>query len=169
MRNLAQIGRVGAAGIAAVFLLMSGQALAGHGKAGLWSITMKMNMPGMNGMPDMSKLPPEVQARMQAMHVNRNSGGITMRHCMTQAEVDNAKPPVHNKSCTLLRYKTVGKTYMGDISCTGEFTGTGHTQVTYDSDEHYTGSTDIQGTHNGQPVNMHTTFEGKWISASCEQ
>ncbi|HWF62996.1 MAG TPA: DUF3617 domain-containing protein [Rhizomicrobium sp.] len=166
MRSLTQISILGAAGIAAASLLVAVPALAGHGKVGLWNMTNKMDMPGMQ-MPDMSKLPPEVQARIKAMHMSTNGGGIKMQHCMTQAEVDQNKPPMQNKECKLVSSKVEGRTYSGDVACTGQFNGTGHMQVTYDSDEHYSGSMDMKGTHDGQPMNMHSTFEGQWVSASC--
>jgi hypothetical protein len=167
MRSVTQISIVCAAGIAAAGIFVSG-ALAAHGKAGLWSITTKMNMPGMQ-MPDLSQLPPEARARIQAMHMNMTDHGMTTQHCMTQAEVDQDKPPpMARKECKLVKSSVVGHTYTGDVACSNaDFSGTGHFQVTYDSNTHYTGSMDMKGSHEGHPMNMHTTFEGKWVSASC--
>ena len=168
MRSLTQISILGAAGIAAASLLVVAPALAGHGKAGLWTITTKMEMPVMPQMPDMSQLPPEARARIEAMHMNMSGNSMTMQHCMTQAEVDQDKPPpMANKECKLVKSSMVGHTYTGDMACTGDFNGTGHFQVTYDSGEHYAGSMDMKGSHEGHPMNMHSSFEGKWISASC--
>ena len=167
MRSLTQISILGAAGIAAASLLLAGPALAGQGKAGLWSITTKMDMPGMGQMPDMSQLPPSVQAKIKSMHMATSDGGMKTQACLTKADVDQDKPPMHNKDCKLVSSKVVGKTYTGDVACTGQFNGTGHMQVTYDSDEHYTGSMDMKGTHDGQPMNMHSSFEGQWLSTSC--
>ncbi len=166
MRSLTQISVICAAGIAAASLLISGAALAGHGKAGLWTVTNRMDMPGMQ-MPDLSQLPPEARARMEAMHVNMPNHGMTTQHCMTQAEVDEDKPPTARKECKLVKSSVVGHTYSGDVACNGEFTGTGHVQVTYDSNEHYSGTMAMKGTHEGRPMNMHYSFEGKWISANC--
>ncbi|HTO28387.1 MAG TPA: DUF3617 family protein, partial [Devosia sp.] len=132
MRSLTQISILGAAGIAAASLLVVAPALAGHGKAGLWTITTKMEMPGMPQMPDMSQLPPEARARIEAMHMNMSGNSMTMQHCMTQAEVDRDKPPpMANKECKLVKSSMVGHTYTGDMACTGDFNGTGHFQVTY--------------------------------------
>ena len=167
MRSLTQISTLGAAGIAAALLLVAVPALAGHGKAGLWNVTTKMDMPGMGQMPDMSQLPPEVQAKIKAMHMSTSGGGMKVQTCLTQADVDQDKPPMQNKACKLVSSKVVGRTYSGDVACSGQFNGTGHMQVTYDSDEHYSGSMDMKGTHDGQPMNMHSSFEGQWVSASC--
>jgi Protein of unknown function (DUF3617) len=168
MRSLTQISVVCAAGIAAAGLLVSG-ALASHGKAGLWSITTKMEMPGMPQMPDMSQMPPEVRERMKAMNMNMSNKGMTIQHCMTQAEVDqDGPPPMARKECKLVGSKIAGHTYAGDVACAGSgFNGTGHFEVTYESSEHYTGSMDMKGSHDGQPMNMHSTYEGQWVSASC--
>ncbi|HEY4124501.1 MAG TPA: DUF3617 domain-containing protein [Rhizomicrobium sp.] len=166
MRSLAQISVVFAAGIAAAGLLVSG-AVASHGKAGLWNATTTMEMEGMPQMPDMSQMPPEVQARMKAMNIQPSGKGIKSQYCMTQAQVDQDRPPVNNKNCKVTGYKVVGHTYTGDMVCTGDFEGTGHVEATYDSSEHYKGSTTMKGTGHGHPVNMHLTFEGQWVSANC--
>jgi hypothetical protein len=159
---------LGVAGIAAAAILVPGVALSAHGKAGLWNITTKMEMPGMPQMPDMSTMPPEVQARMKAMHMGSNGNSISVQHCMSQAEVDQGKPPeMGHKQCKLTGFTTAGHTYTGDMVCSGEFTGTGHMQVSYDSDEHYSGSMTMAGTAQGHPMNMHSTFEGQWVSADC--
>jgi len=166
MRSVTQIAIVCAAGIAAAGVFITG-AMAAHGKAGLWSITTKMEIPGMPQMPDMSQLPPEARARMEAMHMNMSNKGMTMQHCMTQAEVDQDKPPVANKECKLVKSSISGHTYTGDVACSGQFNGTGHFQVTYDSNEQYAGSMDMKGSHEGHPMNMHSSFQGKWLGASC--
>jgi hypothetical protein len=166
MSSLTQISYLGAVGIAAAALLLPASALAAHGKAGLWDITTKTQMPGVE-MPDMSKMPPEVQARMKAMHMHMSDKGMQTQHCMTQAEVDQDKPPMHHNGCKLTSYKASGHSFTGDMACTGEFQGTGHMQVTYDSPEHYKGSVTMSGTGHGHPMNMHTSFEGHWVSANC--
>jgi hypothetical protein len=168
MRSVTQFSAFGAAAIAAALLLAPVAADAAHGKAGLWTITTKMEMPGMPQMPDLSQMPPEVQARMKAMHVRMSGKGMTVQHCMTQAEVDQDKPPaVVRKDCKLVKSSISGKTYTGEVACTGEFKGDGKFTTTFDSNEHYTGSMDMHGSHDGTPMNMHPTFEGRWVSASC--
>lgn len=169
MRSLAQILAVGAGGIAAAALLVPGAALAAHGKVGLWEFTTKMDMPGMPQMPDISTMPPAVQARMKAMHMGTAAGGgMKVQHCMTAAEVNQDKPYMGHKECTMTNTKTSAHSFSADMTCSGHFKGTGHMQVTYNSDEHYKGEMTMAGTtQEGQPMNMHSVFEGKWVSASC--
>ena len=155
--------------LAAAVVAIPVAALAAHGKAGLWSITVSMS--GMSNMPDMSKLPPEAQAQMKrmGMSMNGSGGSITTQHCMTQQEVtmDTPPPTTHDKNCTISNLKVAGHAMSGDMTCHGEFNGTGHMQFTYDSDTHYTGDVSITGMANGRSVTRDTKFEGNWVSADC--
>jgi hypothetical protein len=144
-------------------------ALASHGKIGLWNITITMvgNMPGM---PDMSKLPPEAAAQMKAMGMSMGSNAIRVQHCMTAQEVASDVPPANsnrNQSCTTSNIVHTGQTMSADMKCTGDFQGTGHIEITYDSDAHYAGEMKMNGIANGHPMTQDQKMEGSWISASC--
>src|ERR1041385_263359 len=81
----------------AAIVLVAVPAIASHGKAGLWDVTITTNMGGA-GMPDMSRLPPEAQAAMRAHGVMMNGNAMSVQHCMTQAEVDRTGPlPMRNQ------------------------------------------------------------------------
>lgn len=154
----------------AALTIVAAPAIAGHGKAGLWDVTVTMDMSGMPGMPDMSKLPPEAQAAMRAQGVTMNGGTMTVQHCMTQAEVDaNGPPPMRNqKECKMANMQTGPNSFSADMTCSGEMTGAGHIQVSFDSPEHYAGKTSIAGTADGHPFTNTTSFEGRWVSADCK-
>jgi hypothetical protein len=156
---------IGAAIVATA--LTVGPAIASHGKAGLWDVTVTMNMPGM---PDMSKLPPEAQAAMRAHGVTMGGRAITVQHCMTQAEVDaNKPPPMRNeKDCKMTNMKMGDQSFSADMVCTGEMNATGHFDVAFDSPEHYRGKVSFTGTENGHPMSNTTTMEGRWVSADCK-
>jgi hypothetical protein len=142
-------------------------AIASHGKVGLWSITVTMNMAGM---PDMSKLPPEAQAAMRAHGVSANGHTMTVQHCMTQEEVDAIKPPPmrNGQDCKMSNLRAVGQSFSADLVCTGELSATGHFDISYDSAEHYTGKVSFTGTEQGHPISNTTTMEGRWVSADCK-
>ena len=152
---------------AAALLIAVVPAIASHGKAGLWSITVTMNMPGM---PDMSRLPPEAQAAMRARGMSANGRTMTVQHCMTQTEVEAVKPPPmrNAQDCKTTNVKTAGQSFSADLVCTGQMNATGHFEVTYDSPEHYTGKSSFSGTQDGHPINSTTTMEGRWVSADCK-
>lgn len=156
----------GAAGVA--LLVAGGTALASHGRAGLWTVTMTMEGPA-RPMPDISQMPPEAQARMRAM-MGPNGNTVTVQHCMTMAEVTTDVPHLdarQNNGCSLSNVVHSGHTMSADMTCTKNFQGTGHVEFTYDSDTHYVGHIVMNGEVHGHTINHATTIEGRWIAADC--
>jgi hypothetical protein len=154
---------------AAALAIAAGPALAAHGKAGLWNVTVTTDLGGM-ALPDMSRLPPEAQAAMRANGVTMNGNTMSVQHCMMQAEVDaSGPPPMRNlKECAMSNAKMGVNSFSADMTCHGQMNGTGHVEVSYDSPEHYLGKSTITGTVQGHPMSNTTTFEGHWVSADCK-
>jgi len=155
-----------AAASALALVSASGIALASHGKAGLWSIDMTI------AGQDTRTMPPDVAARMKAMGMNANGkGGFTVDHCMTAADVaDDSKmmDTSNNKNCSVENQKVTGHAMTADLVCKGQVTGSGHVNVTYDSDTHYTGRMTMSGkAADGTPITQDQTFDGHWVSADC--
>jgi hypothetical protein len=93
---------------------------------------------------------------------------FTSEHCMTVGEVkQNAIPQGNNADCKMVNQKADGHSFSGDMVCTGRAMGSGHIQVTYDSDTHYAGQMKMTTTAGGQTMHMSNAFEGKWLSADC--
>jgi hypothetical protein len=113
-------------------------AVAGHAKAGLWSTTATTTMPGMA---------PQTH---------------TATFCMT-AEQANAAGPPGTPGCTMSNAHSDAQNYSADMVCTGQFNATGNVSATYDSDTHYTATTNL--TTNG--VSMTTRSESRWLKADC--
>lgn len=149
----------------AVVALAAAPALANHGKAGLWDVTITMSM------PNMPKIPPDQLAKMRAMGVNVPTGNtMTVQHCMSAAEVAADNPPQMQQSndCSMENVKSSGGAFNADMVCKGpEMQGNGHFQVSYDSDSHYAGQMTFSGMSHGHPATMTNSFDGKWVSASC--
>jgi hypothetical protein len=156
---------IGYAAVAIGVVALPLAAVASHGKAGLWDITVSMRM------DSAPQIPPDQLAKMKAMGIIVPNGNtMTVQHCMTAAEVAADKPPQmqRNKNCSMQNIKTSGGVYSADMVCSGaDMTGNGHFQVTYDSDSHYAGEMTFSGTSHGHPAAMTNSFEGKWVSASC--
>jgi len=140
-------------------------ALASHGKAGLWDVTIRMSM------ANMPQIPPEQLAKMKAMGISiPNVNSVTTQHCMTAAEVASDKPPQmqHNSECTQQNTNLSHGTFTADLVCTGaNMQGTGHITATFDSDTHYTSQMVFNGTAHGHSTTFTNTIEGKWVSADC--
>ncbi|MEI9886803.1 MAG: DUF3617 domain-containing protein [Rhizomicrobium sp.] len=120
-------------------LLVPGAALAAHGKAGLWSSTTTMTMPG---------VPPQSHSAT---------------YCMTPAQVNSEAPMGGNPDCTYLNAHVSGQTYTADMVCKGQFNATGHFTSTYSGDSQYTATITI----NTGDMTMTNTVEGKWLKADC--
>jgi hypothetical protein len=167
MRRRSMKFTLAAAGLA--LLLAPHTAFAAHNKAGLWQITVRTDAVNAN-MPDMSKLPPDVQARMKAMGIGVNGNAISMQVCRTAAEGTQDVPPWsgRNKNCTYSHTGFAGGTMDADMTCTGgDFTGTGHVHFVMDSDEHFAGDVEMTGTEHGHQVSHKESIEGRWLSAPC--
>ncbi|HKD47359.1 MAG TPA: DUF3617 domain-containing protein [Rhizomicrobium sp.] len=164
-KHAIMVAAIGLAG-----LTISGAAFASHGRVGLWSVTITMGGTA-PAMPDLSKLPPEVAARMRAMGMSTNGNSITTQHCMTAQEVATDTPHIDSNNsddCTVSNVMHQGNAMSADMSCRGNFKGSGHMQFTYDSDSHYAGQLTMTGTVNGQPISREQKFDGHWLSADCK-
>ena len=153
-------------------LLPAGSQAAGHGKPGLWEVTMTMA-----GMPAMPQIPPEQLAKLKQMGVQMPTSGpggrsITSRHCVTPQQAASDMPPDisrGNSGCRSENVRSTGSGMSADLVCTGEMQGKGKMQVSYPSDRAYSGSYSFQGTAGGQPANISNSFSGKWLAADCGQ
>jgi Protein of unknown function (DUF3617) len=134
-----------AAAVTAVLALPQA-ALADHGKAGLWQITVSVAVKGVD----------YVQTVMN-------------QHCMTPQEVaGDSLASLPNSGCAMKNTSDDGDTLSGDMVCTGNMTGTGHMAITYDAPTHYSGKMTFVGTApNGRALDFTQNMEGRWVSASC--
>jgi Protein of unknown function (DUF3617) len=157
--------RVGMFGACVLALgIAAGPALALHGKAGLWQLSVRMNMANLN-------IPPEQLTKMKAMGINLpNSQTISATHCMTPDEVSLDRPiNTHSsKNCTFSKSVVQGDAIDVDLTCSaGNTQETGHISVTYDGNEHFVGDTRFTGTANGHTTDVSTHIEGRWLSPDC--
>ncbi len=150
-------------------LAATSAALAAHEKAGLWQITITINANNMH-MPDLSNLPPDVQARVRAAGVGMGGNTITARRCLSEQNIAVNKLPSlgsHGKDCSVSNVSESGSHMSADLTCSAHFIGSGHVQADWDSDEHYTAQVDITGSANGQNVTSSEKIEGRFLSAQC--
>ena len=162
MRSRAMFVVTGAAALA-----LSTAAWAGHGKVGLWDVSVTVKMSGM----DTSKLNPKAIAQLKAMGMLGDKGmTVNDQHCMTAAEVaSNLFNPKTGQEhdCKAVNQKMNGRSVSSDLVCSGQTNATGHMDFIFDSDTHYSGHMTMKGTRNGRPTNEDLTFEGHWVKADC--
>lgn len=149
----------------AAMALLSGPALAAHGKVGLWNVTVTMSG---RGMPN---IPAAARAQMKAHGIGTpNDHTISARHCMTAEEVASDRLSLKGptgQGCSLTDLKTAGHTLTGNMVCNGKVKGEGHIAITYDTPEHYSGSMAFAGSAGGPPLHMTYNYEGHWLKADC--
>ena len=165
--DLMKAVRIAAIG-AALAVVACPAALAGHGKVGTWEMTTQMS--GMPPMPNMANLPPEAQAQMKAHGVMMHgAGGMTSRFCMTAEQVNNDKPPMtHHGDCQAQNIKIKGNSFSADVVCNGRMKGKGHTDMTFDSPEHFSGHQTMMMTmEDGQTMSHDMTMDAHWVSPTC--
>jgi hypothetical protein len=115
-------------------------ALAAHGKAGLWSSTTTVSIPGQ---------PPQTHAST---------------YCMTPQQVASDTPAADPHSgCSYSNVHITGHTMTADMTCTGQMNATGHFTSTYDSDTHFSARIDIAM----QGMSMTNAIDGHWVKADC--
>lgn len=121
-------------------LFISTAALAAHGKAGLWSSTTTVTVPGV------------------APQAHQST------YCMTPAQVNSDAPVSDPRSgCAYSNVRVSGQTMTADMTCTGQLSAIGHFAATYDSPTHFTASIDIAG----QGFNMTNKIDGHWVKDDC--
>lgn len=111
---------------------------------GMWEITTKMEMAGMEGMPAM---PPN-----------------TIRQCIRPAEVQSgsATVPKGDPQCEVKDYRMQGRTASWRMECKGANAMSGSGTITYGGAS-YSGKTQFTMKEEGQAMTMNQTFSGKRI------
>ncbi len=136
MKKIAQFG---------LLLMTSIPALAAPNmQPGMWEITTRMEMAGMEGMPAM---PPQ-----------------TVRQCIRPADVQNgsATVPRADTQCTVNDYRMQGNTASWRMECKGANPMSGNGTVTYGGTS-YSGKTQFTMSDQGQVMTMNQTFNGKRV------
>ena len=107
---------------------------------------------------------------MKAHGVSMNAGGgMTSKFCMTPEQVNADKPPMTraDSPCKTENMKVAGHSFSADIVCTGKVNGRGHTEMTFDSPEHYSGRQTMTMTVNGHTIDHEMTMDARWLTPNC--
>ena len=131
--------------------------LKGRMKAGLYEMTVSMEMSGVQGMPGGMKMP-----------------AMTVQHCVTQKDIDdgnqkmfggkNPRAPDASKDCEMKDFKMSGDTATYRMVCTGKTNMEMDASVTFTPDG-YKGTNKMHMDQNGQPMNMTSSFTSKFLGA----
>lgn len=153
--------------VAAVLANLPSTAAAySHGKPGLWTLSMQMDLG--QAMPNLT---PEQQAMLKARGIDVG-GGNTINNdvCITPEQAVQEKPTAEGtqRHCHLENLRHDGKAWDADMVCDGPVLRRGHSHVVYDSDEHYAGEvTMTRDDPRRGPQTTTSHFSGQWKGADC--
>jgi hypothetical protein len=158
-------------------------------KVGLWETVATTQMSGMPAMPAMpqlseeqlSKMPPEARARVQAAMKGIPGVGSpttnTSRSCMTEASFKKALELGSQQNCTRKVVSSSSSKQEIHIECTQSgATTAGDLTVERVDSEHAKGSmtanitmanAGVNPKASGGPMTMKMTFNSKWLGADC--
>ena len=136
-------------------------------KPGLWEMTVQIDMAA--AMPagvDMSKIPPEQRAKMEALIAAQKNKPHVVKSCVTQEEIDNYRvnEADNDTSCKTTVTKSSPTLVEMSQTCTGLAAGTREARIeapTPTTMKMVSKSTGGRGA--GTTVNMN----GKWLGADC--
>jgi hypothetical protein len=118
----------------AAALLAATAAWAGHGKVGLWNVSVTMKNSGF----DTSKMNPKALAQLKSMGLIGGKGmTVSDQHCMTAAEVasDTFKPRSNDThDCKAVNSRSDSRSMSADMVCTGKMNATGHMAFTFEAE-----------------------------------
>jgi len=133
----------------------------------------------------LANLPPEQRKQMEAMmaqsgmkmtddgvsfnnsQVEISPTGTKAKMCVTQAQIDRGELPDDVKGCESVLKQISATQFKSTHVCSGEYSGTGESEVTFHSPKHYTGTGKMNQVMNGEKRTMAFTMEGKWLGSDC--
>lgn len=133
----------------------------------------------------LASMPPEQRKQMEAMmaqsgmkvtdngvsfnnnQVEISPTGTNAKLCVTQAQIDRGELPDDVKGCESVLKQINATQFKSTHVCSGEYSGTGESEVTFHSPKHYTGAGKMNQVMNGEKRTMAFTMEGKWLGSDC--
>lgn len=144
---------------------------------------MKLAMDEMK--KQLANMPPEQRKQMEAMMaqsgmkvtdegVSFNNNQVTIsptgtnaKLCITQAQIDRGDLPDDVKGCESVWKQISATQFKSTHVCSGEYSGTGESEITFHSPKHYTGTGEMTQVMNGEKRVVNFTMEGNWVATEC--
>mgnify|MGYP002717028683 CR=1 FL=1 len=93
--------------------------------------------------------------------------GTNAKVCVTQEQIDGGDLPDDVKGCESVLKQISPTQFKSTHVCSGEYSGTGESEVTFLSPKHYTGKGEMTQMMNGEKHVTKFTMEGKWLANDC--
>ncbi len=158
-------------------------ALDGSAVDGVQPDQMKLAMDEMK--KQLANMPPEQRKQMEAMmaqsgmkmtddgvsfnnnQVTISPAGTNAKICITQEQINRGDLPDDVKGCESVLKQISPTQFKSTHVCSGEYSGTGESEVTFLSPKHYTGKGEMTQMTNGEKRVVKFTMEGKWLANDC--
>jgi Protein of unknown function (DUF3617) len=142
-------------------------------KPGLWEMTSDSEHSGTPPIPPeaLATLTPEQRAKLEAaMQQSMGPQHRVMKHCVTQADIDNGFGEIermgHGK-CTQKVASSTSTLRAGTFSCTGAETMSGTYRFEAPSPEAMVAHWDMTMSNGDKAMQMKSVTQGKWLGADC--
>jgi hypothetical protein len=145
-------------------------------KLGLWEMTMTNQMSGMPAMPqvDLSQLPPEQRARVEAMMKARGGMGggqpMVTKQCITKEKLEKQFYEPHqakDESCKQTVVSSTASLQELKVECTGNQKMAGTVRFEAVDNEHVKGAVHFDTEAQGHAMTVDSVINGKWVAADC--
>jgi len=156
---------------------------AGAAAGGVQPDQMKLAMDEMK--KQLASMPPEQRKQMEAMMaqsgmkmtddgVSFNNNQVTIsptgtnaKLCVTQEQINRGDLPDDVKGCESVLKQISATQFKSSHVCSGEYSGTGESEITFHSPKHYTGKGEMTQVMNGEKRVVKFNMEGKWLANDC--
>lgn len=156
---------------------------AGSAAGGVQPDQMKLAMDEMK--KQLANMPPEQRKQMEAMMaqsgmkmtddgVSFNNNQVTIsptgtnaKLCVTQEQINRGDLPDDVKGCESVLKQISATQFKSTHVCSGEYSGTGESEITFHSSKHYTGKGEMTQVMNGEKRVVKFNMEGNWLANDC--
>jgi hypothetical protein len=140
-------------------------------KMGLWEISSVTNLGGDMPAIDLSQVPPEQRAQMEAM-IKGMMGQHTnvTKTCMTREKFDQSTfmmPDEAGSDCKQTIVTNTSRTLDATVVCTGERAMTGKMHMDALSQTAMKADIKMDATEQGRAMNISMTMTGRWLGEDC--
>lgn len=144
-------------------------------RLGLWEMTSTINMGGAMPGVDLSQMPPEQRARMEAAMKNMMADRTeTSKSCLTAENLKDPNFMMGNQNgmkCTQTINTNTRTVLDANVVCTGDRTMNGQTHIELPTPTTMKGTIKMQSAAAGaaaaQAMQVNMTMSGKWLAADC--
>jgi hypothetical protein len=140
-------------------------------KTGLWEIAATTDFSGMPPLPKemLDKLTPEQRAEMEAA-IKKGSGereSEVSRECISERDLERPFESANPDECKQEIVRSTRTTQEVQLTCTGEYKGSGTFLITTPTAETMTGVLDLSVGEGPNAMKVKANMKGRWLGPDC--